>query len=56
MIDDLALPDPTQIAFDGKRLLVVADSGWATIDKPGFERTQGATIIAIPLARDCRPI
>jgi sugar lactone lactonase YvrE len=56
LIDDLALPDPTQIAFDGKRLLVVADSGWATLDKPGFERTMGAPIIAIPLSRDCQPI
>ena len=49
------LPDPTQLAYDGKRLLLVADSGWATIDKPGFVRTRGAPIIAIPLSRDCKP-
>ncbi len=49
------LPDPTQVAYDGKRLLIVADSGWATIDKPGFVRTQGATVIAIPLGADCKP-
>jgi hypothetical protein len=48
------LPDPTQVAYDGKRLLIVADSGWATIDKPGFVRTAGAPIIAIPLGPDCK--
>ena len=46
---DTTLPDPTQIAYDGKRLLIVADSGWATIDKPDFERTAGAPIVAVPL-------
>ena len=50
-----SLPDPTQVAYDGKRLLVVADSGWATIDKPGFVRTSGAPIVAIPLGEDCKP-
>ena len=55
-LGDTALPDPTQIAFDGKRLLVVADSGWATLDKPGFVRTQGTPILAIPLTPDCKPI
>ena len=30
---DCTLPDPTQIAFDGKRLLIVADSGWAGVGK-----------------------
>ena len=50
-----ALPDPTQVAYDGKRLLLVADSGWATIDKPGFVRAQGAPIVAVPFSGDCRP-
>ena len=50
------LPDPTQIAFDGKRLLIVADSGWASLDKPGFTRTDGAAIVALPLSEDCRPL
>jgi hypothetical protein len=49
------LPDPTQIAYDGKRLLIVADSGWATLDKPGFKRQTGAPILAIPLKVDCTP-
>jgi hypothetical protein len=50
-----ALPDPTQVAYDGKRLLLVGDSGWATIDRPGFVRTRGAPIVALPLSRDCKP-
>ena len=51
----VSLPDPTQVAFDGNRLLVVADSGWATIDKPDFKRTVGAPIVSIPLSEDCKP-
>ena len=54
-LGDVTLPDPTQIAFDGKRLLVVADSGWAALDKAGFVRTRGAPIVAIPLSADCKP-
>ncbi|HUP67882.1 MAG TPA: hypothetical protein VM145_06705 [Sphingomicrobium sp.] len=54
-LGDYPLPDPTQLAFDGKRLLVVADSGWATIDKPDFKRVAGAPILAIPLGADCEP-
>jgi hypothetical protein len=50
------LPDPTQVAYDGKRLLIVADSGWATLDKPGFVRTAGAPILAVPLSPDCTPL
>ena len=49
-------PDPTQVAYDGKRLLIVADSGWATIDKPNFVRSSGAPIIAVPLGADCKPL
>ncbi|MFL6721774.1 MAG: YncE family protein [Sphingomonas sp.] len=48
------LPDPTQVAYDGKRLLIVADSGWATLDKPGFVRTAGAPIVAVPLSDECK--
>ena len=55
-VPQLALPDPTQVAYDGKRLLIVADSGWATIDKPEFVRTQGTPIVAVPLSRDCQPL
>ena len=50
---ETTLPDPTQIAYDGKRLLIVADSGWATIDRPAFKPTAGASIMAVPLSSDC---
>jgi hypothetical protein len=53
---EATLADPTQVAFDGKRLLVVADSGWASIEKPDFARTSGAPIVAIPLGADCKPL
>jgi len=51
----MKLPDPTQLVYDGKRLLIVADSGWATLDKPDFTRIAGAPIIAVPLSEDCKP-
>ena len=55
LIDGLELPDPTQVAFDGKRLLVVSDSGWERAGK-GLPRTSGAPILAIPLDKDCKPL
>jgi DNA-binding beta-propeller fold protein YncE len=54
-LGETTLPDPTQVAFDGKRLLIVADSGWATLDKPDFKRIAGTQIIAVPLGEDCKP-
>ena len=54
-LPDLKLPDPTQIAYDGERLLIVADSGWASADKPNAPRTSGTPIVAVPLSSDCRP-
>ena len=55
-LGETTLPDPTQIAYDGKRLLIVADSGWATIDKPDVPRTAGTPIVAVRLSRDCQPL
>ena len=55
LIPDLELPDPTQVAFDGKRLLVVADAGWKGAGEPGSTRPAGATVLAIPLGADCKP-
>jgi len=55
LIEGLMLPDPTQVAFDGKRVLVVADSGWELAGK-GQSRTYGAPILAIPLGTDCKPL
>lgn len=54
LIKGLRLPDPTQVAFDGKRLLLVADSGWELALK-GESRTKGAPMLAIPLGKDCKP-
>lgn len=50
-----ALSDPTQLTYDGKRMLIVVDSGWATIDKPESSRVSGAQILAVPLSKDCKP-
>lgn len=55
-LGETTLPDPTQVAFHGKRLVIVADSGWATVDKPDFKRTAGAQIVAVPLGEDCKPL
>jgi len=55
LIEGLRLPDPTQIAFDGERLLVVSDSGWELASK-GTPRVTGAPILAIPLGKDCQPL
>ena len=52
-IEGLELPDPTQITFDGRRLLVVANSGWELAGK-GTPRTAGTPILSIPLGTDCR--
>jgi hypothetical protein len=51
-LGDTSLSDPTQVAFDGKRLLIVTGSGWADIDKQPA-RTSGATILAVPLTSAC---
>jgi len=52
---DKTLADPTQIAFDGKRLLIVDNSGWAALEKSPSTRRDGARVLAIPLGRDCKP-
>jgi len=53
-LGDFDLPDPTQIAIVGQRMLVIGDSGWATIDQKNFVRTQGTPIYAIDLSGDCQ--
>jgi hypothetical protein len=55
LIEGLTLADPTQIAYDGKRLLVVSDSGWERIGKGEATRRTGAQILAITLSKDCKP-
>ena len=56
LVTGLTLDDPTQIVFDGKRLLVVSKSGWEGVARGEQTRRTGAEILAIPLSRDCRPI
>ena len=55
-LGDCTCPTRPRSRIDGKRLLIVADSGWATLDKPDFKRTSGAPIVAIPLSDDCKPL
>jgi hypothetical protein len=52
-LGDLDLPDPTQLALSGQRLLIVTNSGWATLPLKDFVRTTGATIYAVDLPGDC---
>lgn len=52
-LGEVTLPDPTQLALVGDRLLVVADAGWAAMEKKDFVRTQGAVISAIDLPGGC---
>jgi DNA-binding beta-propeller fold protein YncE len=52
--EDGTLDDPTQLAYDGKRLLIVENSGWAQLEKPA-PRTSGARVVAIPLGAGCGP-
>jgi hypothetical protein len=47
------LPQPTQIAFDGRRLLAVANSGWEGLAKPGTQRKEPTRIVEIPLPEGC---
>jgi len=54
-LGETTLADPTQVAFDGKRLLIVDNSGWATLEKSPSTRADGAKVLAIPLGRDCKP-
>ncbi|MFL6786745.1 MAG: hypothetical protein ACJ8E0_10800 [Sphingomicrobium sp.] len=54
VVPGLELYDPTQIAFDGKRLLIVSNSGWETAGKLGSTRKDGAKIIEIRLPDGCR--
>ena len=56
LIEGAPLIDPTQLAYDGKRLLIVADSGWAAVDKQDVPRASGTPIVAVPLSSDCQPL
>ena len=47
------LPDPTQIAFDGNRLLAIANAGWQDIAQSRARRSGPTRILAIPLPQGC---
>jgi hypothetical protein len=52
-VEGHSMPDPTQMASDGKRLLVVADAGWTPASKGETVRAAGAPVLAFPLAEVC---
>ena len=52
-VEGHSMPDPTQVASDGKRLLVVPDAGWTPASKGETTRVAGAPILAFPLAAVC---
>lgn len=53
LVDGLSVPDGTQVALDGRRLLYVTASGWANIDQGEHHRDTGAQIKSISLPRRC---
>ena len=52
-VEGHSMPDPTQLASDGTRLLVVPDAGWTPASKGETARAAGAPILAFPLAAVC---
>jgi len=56
LVEGLTLTDPTQIAFDGRRLLMVSDAGWDHLAKGETARRTGAQILAVPMSRNCTPL
>ncbi|HXH00486.1 MAG TPA: hypothetical protein VNI79_08775 [Sphingomicrobium sp.] len=48
------LLDPTQLATDGKRLLIVANAGWEAASKPNSPPRQPAPIMALALSEHCK--
>ena len=52
-VQGFTMPDPTQLASDGQRLLIVPNSGWEPAMKGQASRAAGAPIISFPLAAAC---
>ena len=52
-----AVQPQTVLTIDPRHRIVegVASDGKRSLDKPGFVRTQGAPIVAVPLSEDCKP-
>lgn len=53
-VPGFTMPDPTQLATDGKRVLVVPNAGWEMALKGQSSRAAGAPIIAFPLSELCQ--
>lgn len=52
-VPGFTMPDPTQLASDGKRILVVPNAGWEMALKGQSTRVDGAPIIAFPYSTLC---
>lgn len=54
-VEGYATVDPTQLASDGKRILLVPNSGWELALKGDAPRPEAAAIHAFPLSAVCPP-
>jgi len=52
-VPGFTMPDPTQLATDGKRVLFVPNAGWEMATKGEASRSVGAPIMALPFASLC---
>ena len=52
-VPGFTMPDPTQLASDGERVLIVSNAGWEMALKGQSVRSDGAPIIAFPLSALC---
>jgi sugar lactone lactonase YvrE len=53
-VPGFTMPDPTQLATDGKRILIVPNAGWEMAMKGQSSRAAGAPIVAFPFSALCR--
>jgi len=52
-VPGFTMPDPTQLASDGERVLIVSNAGWEMALDGQSTRSNGAPIIAFPLSALC---
>jgi hypothetical protein len=53
-VPGFTMPDPTQLASDGDRVLIVPNSGWEPAMKGQATRAAGAPIVALRVPEVCR--
>jgi len=53
-VKGFTMPDPTQLASDGNRILIVPNSGWEPALKGQANRSEGAPVISFPLSALCQ--